>query len=127
MFHPHKSKSSVPTPPAVLVRGLTSRRDPRALAAASTAIALSLGFTPHDPNDTPSVRERDTSWKTAYDAARMAVDGAKESSDTFLPLKAVVGALSILSKNYDVSMTCSRTGHLLIDTLCPFPAPASIG
>jgi len=33
----------------------------------------------------------------------MAVDIAKESSDMFLPLKAVVGALSVLIKNYDVS------------------------
>ena len=39
----------------------------------------------------------------------MAVEIAKESSDLFLPLKAVVGALSVLIKNYDVSplpMTC---------------------
>ena len=33
----------------------------------------------------------------------MAVEVAKESSDMFLPLKAVVGALSVLIKNYDVS------------------------
>jgi len=33
----------------------------------------------------------------------MVVDVAKESSDMFLPLKAVVGALSVLIKNYDVS------------------------
>jgi hypothetical protein len=33
----------------------------------------------------------------------MAVEIAKESSDMFLPLKAVVGAVSILMKNYDVS------------------------
>jgi hypothetical protein len=33
----------------------------------------------------------------------MAVEIAKESSDMFLPLKAVVGALSVLIKNYDVS------------------------
>jgi len=33
----------------------------------------------------------------------MVVDIAKESSDMFLPLKAVVGALSVLIKNYDVS------------------------
>ena len=34
----------------------------------------------------------------------MAVEIAKESSDMFLPLKAVVGALSVLIKNYDVSL-----------------------
>ena len=33
----------------------------------------------------------------------MAVDITKESSDMFLPLKAVVGAISVLIKNYDVS------------------------
>jgi hypothetical protein len=32
----------------------------------------------------------------------MAVKIAKESPDTFLPLKAVVGALAVLIKNYDV-------------------------
>jgi hypothetical protein len=32
----------------------------------------------------------------------MAVEITKESSDMFLPLKAVVGALSVLIKNYDV-------------------------
>ena len=34
----------------------------------------------------------------------MAVEIANESSDMFLPLKAVVGALSVLIKNYDVSI-----------------------
>jgi len=32
----------------------------------------------------------------------MAIDVTKESSDLFLPLKAVVGALSVLIRNYDV-------------------------
>ena len=32
----------------------------------------------------------------------MAVEIANASSDMFLPLKAVVGALSVLIKNYDV-------------------------
>ena len=32
----------------------------------------------------------------------MAVEIAKESSDMFLPLKAVVGAISVLIKNHDV-------------------------
>lgn len=43
----------------------------------------------------------------------------KESSDLCLPLKAVVGAVSVLMKNYDVSMSCLRTGYLLI--LYPLP------
>ena len=37
----------------------------------------------------------------------MALEVAKESSDAFLPLKAVVGAISVLIKNCDVSMSCS--------------------
>lgn len=54
------------------------------------------------PLDEPGP-SKESGWKTAYGAARMAVDIAKESSDMFLPLKAVVGALSVLIKNYDVS------------------------
>lgn len=46
---------------------------------------------------------KESNWKTAYGAARMAVEIANASSDMFLPLKAVVGALSVLIKNYDVS------------------------
>jgi hypothetical protein len=34
----------------------------------------------------------------------MAVEIAKESSDMFLPLKAVVAAMSALVRNYDVSV-----------------------
>ena len=50
-----------------------------------------------------AIRGRDTVWQTAYGAARMAVEIANESSDLFLPLKAVVGAVSVLILNYDVS------------------------
>jgi len=50
-----------------------------------------------------SHRAADSAWQTAYSTARMVVDITKESSDMFLPLKAVVGALSVLIKNYDVS------------------------
>lgn len=46
---------------------------------------------------------KESGWGTAYAAAKMAVDMAKESSDMFLPVKAVAGALSVLIKNYDVS------------------------
>ena len=42
-------------------------------------------------------------WQTAYSAAKIAVDIAKESSGMLPPLKAVVGAISVLIKNYDVS------------------------
>ena len=54
------------------------------------------------PLDEPGP-SKESGWKTAYGAAKMAVDIAKESSDMLLPLKAVVGALSVLIKNYDVS------------------------
>ena len=54
---------------------------------------------------------KESGWKTAYGAARIAVDIAKESSDLILPLKAVVGALSVLIKNYDVSLL--QTSHLI--------------
>ena len=134
MHRLRKSKSpvdppvSTPTRPAELVQTLTSQRDPRAIAASSTAIALSISSAFCDTRDTPSdganVRGRDTGWQTAYTAAKMAVEIAKESSDMFLPLKAVVGAISVLIKNYDVSVSCPRTEYLLI--FCPFLAPASV-
>ena len=42
-------------------------------------------------------------FRSAYEAAKIAIEIANASSDMFLPLKAVVGALSVLIKNYDVS------------------------
>ena len=88
-----------------------SQRNPRALAASSTAIALSISSGFSDAHDAPSDRgvvpARDTAWQTSYGAARMAVEMAKESSDMFLPLKAVAGAVSVLIKNYDVSVSHS--------------------
>ena len=45
---------------------------------------------------------KESGWGTAYEAAKIAIDIVNESSDMFLPLKAVVGALSVLIKNYDV-------------------------
>jgi hypothetical protein len=110
----HKSKPpavvavSTPTPPPELVQNLTSQRDSRALAATSTAIALSIGSAFYNTRDTSgdgaTVRGRDTGWQTAYAAARTAIEITKESSDMFLPLKAVAGAMSVLIKNYDVSI-----------------------
>ena len=70
-------------------------------------------------SDGATVRGRDTAWQTAYGTARMAVEIAKESSDMFLPLKAVVGAVSILIKNYDVSLSYSRAENPLIFCLLP--------
>jgi len=103
---------STPTSPVELVRSLTSlpQGDSRALAASSTAIALSIGSAFHDIGDASSdgatVQGKDTVWRTAYGAARMAIETTKESSDLFLPLKAVVGAISVLIKNYDVGAFC---------------------
>ena len=132
MFRSRKPKpsadTSIPTSPTDL-KNLASQRNSRALAATSTAIALSLGSALPDIRDTPSdyaaIRGRDTGWKTAYGAARMAVEIAKESSDAFPPLKAVVGAVSVLISNYDVSVSRSRTKRFLVIYL--FPVPANIG
>jgi len=106
--------------PAELVQNLASlpQGDSRALAASSTAIALSIGsaFFNTDTYDTPSdVRRRDTGWQTVYAAVRMAVEALKESSDMLLPLKAVVGAMSVLMKNYDVGVSCPLTEHLIFN------------
>ena len=98
-----------PTPesPAELVPTLVSQRDSRAIAATSSAIALStisaFASTRDVSGDGVADRGRDTGWQTAYAAARIAVEIAKESSDMCLPLKAVVGAISALMKNCDVS------------------------
>jgi hypothetical protein len=63
-------------------------------------------------------RVADSAWQTAYSTAKMVVDITKESSDMFLPLKAVVGAISVLIKNYDVSLV-----PVTIELLCSRPAP----
>ena len=107
---PKSPGASTPTYPGELVQRLTSlpQGDPRALAASSTAIALSIAspfYDTGDPSgDGAAVRGRDADWQTTYGAVRMAIEIAKETSDMFLPLKAVVGAVSALMKNYDVSM-----------------------
>ena len=46
---------------------------------------------------------KESVWKAAYGAAKIAVEVVNESSDMFPPLKAVVGAIFILVKNCDVS------------------------
>ena len=124
MHHFRKPKPSGGTPPpnpkspAKLVQNLTSRKDPKAIAATSSAIALSIGSAFNATGDTSSdgdtVQAMDEIGKTAYAAVRMAVEITKESSDMCLPLKAVVGAISALMKNYDVSTFRSRTEWLLI-------------
>ena len=74
----------------------------------SSAIALSITPVSDDPGVTSSDGDTgqgmDAIRQTTYAAVRMAVDITKESSDLCLPLKAVVGALSALMKNYDVSV-----------------------
>ena len=120
---------STTTSPTELVQNLTSlpQGDVRALAASSAAIALSVASAFHDTRytsiDSATGLGRGAAWQTAYGAATMAVEIAKESSDMFLPLKAVIGAISVLIKHYDVSASGSRAEHLL--TLCPFPTPAN--
>ena len=80
-------------------------KNPRTLAVSSSSIALSIGSPPPDPSDTGADEpgsSKESGWRTAYGAAKMAVEIANASSDMFLPLKAVVGALSVLIRNYDV-------------------------
>ena len=85
-----------------------------ALVALSSSIASAIGSPSQGPSDTgvdQPKTSKESHWRTAYAAARMAVEIAKESSDMFLPLKAVVGAVSVLIKNYDVKYT--RASHPL--------------
>jgi len=128
-FRKSRRRADIPTatPPVELVPDLTSQRDSRALAATSIAIALSIGSAFEDTRGTSSggntVQDMDAMGQTAYSAVRMAVEVVKESSDMFLPLKAVAGAMFALMRNYDVSIPCSRTEDILI--LCLFVVPAN--
>ena len=129
MHHLRKSKTpadipvSTSTSPAELVK----KRDSGALATLSAGIALSIGSAPSNTrgtsNDSTTIQGMDTIRQTTYAVARMVVETTKESSDLCLPLKAVVGAMSALMKNYDVSVSCSRTEDIL--TLFLFPALAN--
>ena len=113
MSHPRNSKSpavSNPRPTGELAKKLKSlpQGDSRVLAASSTAIALAIASPFYDTRnalgDGDAAQGLHTGWHTAYSAARMTIEITKESSDMFLPLKAVVGAVSVLIKNYDVSV-----------------------
>ena len=80
-------------------------RDLRALAASSSAIALSIAAPPHDATDNALDEPgspTESVWKTAFGAAKIAVNAAKGSSDILTPLIAVLVALSVLINNYDV-------------------------
>ena len=122
LFRKSKQPADMPAstliPPVDLVQDLVSQRNSGALAASSAAIALSISSAFSDARGTSSdgttVQGGDTGWQTAYSAVRMAVETIKESSDLCLPLNAVVGAISVLMKNYEVSESCLQTGHPLI-------------
>lgn len=122
MPRPRSSKlpAVTPTAPGELTRKIKSppQGDSRALVASSTAIALSIASPFCDIrgmlSDGDTVQGRDMNWQTTYNTARMAVEIAKETSDMFLPLKAVAGAVSTLIKNYDVSASHRRAEPLLI-------------
>lgn len=128
-----KSKPSANTPAptptslAEIVQNLMSRKDTKALAASSATIALSIGSafnnTRGASNDGATVQGMDAIGQTVYAAVRMAVEFTKESSDLCLPLKAIVGAMSALIKNYDVSTSCLQNEHAL--TLLPLPTLAN--
>lgn len=118
--------ASAPIFPASLVRKLASKRKPNTLALSSASVALSIGSpfsnTRSVSFDENTGRGGESGWQMAYATARMAVEIAKESSDTFPPLKAVVGAISVLIQNCDVSSSCSCNDHSLKS-----PYPASSG
>ena len=122
---------SAPISPTELARKFKSlpQGDSRTLAASSTAIALSIASpfydTPGASDDGAAVQGTDMAWQTAYGAAKMAVEIAKESSDMFLPLKAVVGAVSVLIRSYDVSRSPLWPEHL--PHYYPPLTPANIG
>ena len=102
--------ASAPKFPVNLVQKLLSKRKPKVLAISSATIGLSIG-SPFSNTRSASVDVnpgggKDSGWQTAYAAARTAVEIAKESSDMCPPLKAVVGAISVLIQNCDVSVTC---------------------
>lgn len=127
-----RSTPSTPTSPAesFIQKKISSLRcgDVKALAASSIAVASSIGSPslnkPYEQNATPAPtpvhdainRESssrwaaDPAWQTAYSTAKMVIEITKESSDMFLPLKAVVGALSLLIKNHDVSLVSVTAG-----------------
>ena len=100
-------------------------KDKRALVASSSAIALSIASPGCDPTDLAPSDEsslsRESAWRTAYGAAKIAVDAVKESSDVFPPLKAVVGAISFLIKNYDVSHSKASRPIALLIVSCSKP------
>jgi len=107
-FRKSKAPAKIPAPAPTSPTELIKKGDSGALATLSAGIALSIGSPSDDARGTSSggttVRGTDAILKTTYSAVRMAVEITKESSDLCLPLKAVVGAVFALMKNYDVSV-----------------------
>ena len=114
MVFEKKSSSTTPTNRPPMPTGFIKRevveahsetKNPGVLAVSSGSIALSICSSSYGPssvgNDDPE-SSKESGWRTACGAARMAVEVAEESSDMFPPLKAVVGAVAVLIKNYDV-------------------------
>ena len=80
-------------------------KDQRALVVSSSAVALAIASPPCQPVDNALDEpgsSKESVWRAAYGVARIAVDIAKDCSDMLPPLKAVMAALSVLIKNYDV-------------------------
>ena len=108
---PTNSRPSTPTPPAEYIKKelatfFPRAKDRRALAASSSAIALSIVSASCNPCQVApdeSASPKESVWRAVYGAARIAVETAKESSDMLPPLKAVMVALSVLIRNCDVS------------------------
>ena len=111
-FRKSKAPADIPSSTSTSPAELVKKKDSRALATLSAGIALSIGSASDDtcgtPSDGTTVQGMDAIRQTTYAIARMVVETTKESSDLFLPLKAVVGAMSVLMKNYDVSVSRSR-------------------
>ena len=137
-FHKKPSSSAAPTnnPPSTSTSPIVEYikkefatfypevKDPRALVASSSTIALSIASPGCDPTDFVSDEpSRESAWRTAYGAAKMAIDGVKESSDVFPPLKAVASAISFLIKNYDVGHSQASRSIDPLNVLCSKPPP----
>jgi len=103
-----KAPADTPVPTSTSPAELVKKRDPRALATLSAGIVLPIGSPSNDTHGTSSdgatVQGMDAVQQTTYAIARMVVETTKESSDLCLPLKAVMGAMFVLMRNYDVSV-----------------------
>ena len=113
---------STPNPPAPVP--LVTVSDPEERNIEETSHPSQSGPTPSsspaaqtvDPStsaqqDVPGTRspadevEERSAWRTPLNAGNMVLGLAKESADVFPPLKSVLGGLSELAKNIDVSLS----------------------